>query len=85
MEFRDSQKLNLPVAAAASLHILSRGELAKRVQAGMFSTVETCDDQDDERTLELGLPQIYAQKAVVHECRIFWDRVPAGAAAASSP
>jgi hypothetical protein len=47
-------------------------ELAKRVQAGMFSTVETCYDEDDDRFKVLGLPQVYAKKAVVHDCRIFW-------------
>jgi hypothetical protein len=71
-EFQDSQKLNLPPAVAASLHIVPRMELAKRVQAGMFSTVETCYDEDDDRFKVLGLPQVYAKKAVVHDCRIFW-------------
>jgi len=83
MEFPDSQKLNLPPAVAASLHIVSRTELAKRVQAGMFNTVETCDDEDDERILILHLPQVYARKAVIHGCRIFWDRLPAAAFTAS--
>jgi hypothetical protein len=73
-EFSDSQKLNLPAAVAASLHIVPRTELAKRVQAGMFSTVETCNDEDDDRFRVLGLPEVYARKAVVHDCSIFWDR-----------
>jgi hypothetical protein len=81
VEFPDSQKLNLPAAVAASLHIVPRAELARRVQAGMFSTVETCTDEDDERYKILGLPQVYAQKAVVHDCNIFWDRLPANARA----
>jgi 4-amino-4-deoxy-L-arabinose transferase-like glycosyltransferase len=76
MEFPDSQKLNLPADVAASLHIVPRTELAKRVQAGMFHTVETCDDEDDERILILHLPHVYARKAVIHECRIFWDTSP---------
>ncbi len=73
--FPDSEKLNLPAALAASLHILPRAELAKLVQARMFSTVETCNDEDDDRFLILGLPEVYAQKAVVHDCTIFWDRL----------
>jgi hypothetical protein len=84
MEFPDSQKLDLPAATAASLHIVPRTEFAKRVQARMFSTAETCNDEDDERTQILGLPQVYAQKAVVHECEIFWDRLPAGGIASGS-
>lgn len=76
MEFPDSQKLNLPAALAASLHIVARAELAKRVQAGMFQTVETCDDEDDERILIFNLPQVYSQEAEVHDCRIFWGGRP---------
>jgi 4-amino-4-deoxy-L-arabinose transferase-like glycosyltransferase len=76
-EFSDSQKLNLPAALAASLHIVPRTEFAKRVQARMFNTVETCNDEDDERFKVLGLPAVYAKKAVVHDCSIFWDRLPA--------
>jgi len=72
-EFSDSQKLNLPAALALSLHIVPRAELAKRVQARMFNTVETCNDEDDDRFKVLGLPRVYAQKSVVHDCSIFWD------------
>lgn len=72
-EFSDSQKLNLPPALAASLHIVPRAEMAKRVQARMFNTVETCNDEDDDRFKVLGLPRVYAKKAVVHGCTIFWD------------
>jgi 4-amino-4-deoxy-L-arabinose transferase-like glycosyltransferase len=82
-EFQDSHKLNLPAAVAASLHIVPRTELAKRVQARMFNTVETCNDEDDDRFKVLGLPQVYAKKAVVHDCSIFWDRLPAHALAAA--
>jgi 4-amino-4-deoxy-L-arabinose transferase-like glycosyltransferase len=84
-EFLDSQKLNLPPAQAASLHIVPRAEMARRVQARMFDTVETCNDEDDERFKVLGLPQVYAKKAVVHDCTIFWDRLPVRALAAGGP
>jgi 4-amino-4-deoxy-L-arabinose transferase-like glycosyltransferase len=73
MEFPDSQKLDLPAAMAAALHIVPRAELAKRVRARMFHTVETCDEEDDERILIFGLPQIYSQKAEIHGCKIYWD------------
>ncbi len=76
MELADSQKLTFPLAFAASLYILPRTELAKRVQAGMFSTVQTCSDEDDERLQVLGVPPLYRQKADIHGCTIFWDRVP---------
>jgi len=76
LEFPDSQKLNLPPAVAALMHIVPRAEFAKRVQARMFDTVETCNDEDDERFTILGLPQVYSQKVVVENCKIFWDRLP---------
>jgi 4-amino-4-deoxy-L-arabinose transferase-like glycosyltransferase len=72
-EFSDSHKVNLSAAVAASLHIVPRSELAKRVQAGIFSTVETCNDEDDDRIKVLNLPRVYAQKAVIHDCTIFWE------------
>lgn len=76
MEFADSQKVvTLPPAFAASLHILPRTELAKRVQEGTFSTVQTCNDDDDERFQVLGVPPLYRQKDVIHGCTIFWDRM----------
>jgi hypothetical protein len=74
MEFQDSQKVNLPPDRAALLHILPRAELAKQVQAGMFSTVQTCKDDDDERLTVLGVPPLYRQKVVLHGCTIYSDR-----------
>jgi hypothetical protein len=74
MEFQDSQKVFLPPDRAALLHILPRAELAKQVQAGMFSTVETCKDDDDERLTVLGVPPLYRQKVVLRGCTIYWDR-----------
>jgi 4-amino-4-deoxy-L-arabinose transferase-like glycosyltransferase len=82
-ELSDSQKLNLPASLAASVHIVPLAEFARRVQARMFDTVETCNDEDDERFKVLGLPQVYAKKAVVHDCSIFWDRLPAAPHSAS--
>jgi hypothetical protein len=79
LEFPDSLKLTLPPAIGASLHIIPRSELVRRVQARTFSTVQTCAEADDERFQVLNVPALYAKKAVVHECRIFWDRLPAGA------
>jgi hypothetical protein len=84
MEFQDSLKLNLPPAVAASMHIIPRAELAKRVQARMFPTVQTCAEDDDERFLMLGVPQVYAKNTEVHACRVFWDRLPVGAPAPGS-
>ncbi|HUA18772.1 MAG TPA: hypothetical protein VMB25_08510 [Bryobacteraceae bacterium] len=81
-EFVDGQKLNLPPALSQSLHIVPRKEWAGRIQAGMFSTIQTCRDADDERFQVLGVPPLYRQKAVMQDCTIFWDfaasRTPTG-------
>ena len=75
MECDDSHKLALPPALAASLHIVPRTELNQRIKAGMFSVVETCEDEDEIKNL--GLLRLYAQKAEIAGCNVFWDKVPA--------
>jgi hypothetical protein len=70
MEYRDSHKLNLPPEIARSLHILPRSEVERRVKAGLFSTVETCED--DEAVEKLGLKGIYRQSAKFGDCKVFW-------------
>jgi 4-amino-4-deoxy-L-arabinose transferase-like glycosyltransferase len=75
MEFAYSHKLNLPDAEAASLRILSNAALKRQVASGVFSTVETCEEAE---TIEsLNLPRLYAHKAEVADCAVFWDKVPA--------
>lgn len=73
MELRDSHKLELPAPLAASMHIVSAAELDRQIQAGVFSTVETCTFTD-EKIATLGLARLYAQKAEIEDCTIFWDR-----------
>ncbi|HTR38171.1 MAG TPA: hypothetical protein VMH80_19815 [Bryobacteraceae bacterium] len=72
-EYADAQKIDLPPPLSASLHLVPRKEWARRIQAGMFSTVETCRDEDDERFQVLGVPPLYRRKAVMQDCTIFWD------------
>jgi hypothetical protein len=73
MELRDSHKLELPAALANSMHIVSAAELDRRIQAGVFSTVETCSFTD-EKIEALGLARLYSQKAQIEDCTVFWDR-----------
>lgn len=73
-EHHDSHKLTLPEAQAASLHVFSQAELERRIHAGVFSTLETCEDEDEiER---LGLAKIYLHRAEAGECDVFWDPRP---------
>ena len=79
MELEDSHKLNsIPKDLAAALHVVPRSELEKQVRLGKFSTVETCDD-DDERIQDLHLTQLYARWEDVSGCVVYWDKRPAAA------
>ena len=73
MELEDSHKLNnLPAGFAAALHVLPRKDLEQQVKQGKFSTVETCDD-DDERVEALHLPELYSKWEDVSGCVVYWD------------
>jgi 4-amino-4-deoxy-L-arabinose transferase-like glycosyltransferase len=80
MELRESSKLEFPPALAETLHIVPGTELERRIKARMFSTIQTCETEDKTEALKL-----YARKAVIGDCTVFWDKAaaPAGAAGAS--
>lgn len=72
MEFSASHKLDLPMSQAAPLHILPGAELKRRVQAGAYSTVETCDDEDTIKYY--ALDELYRQSAeIASTCKVFWE------------
>ncbi|HLK48595.1 MAG TPA: hypothetical protein VKT49_10700 [Bryobacteraceae bacterium] len=73
MEVEDSHGIPAPPADAALLHLVSRDQLRKQMEAGMFDTVEVCEE-DPDRVHELGLEQIYARHAVILPCYIYWER-----------
>jgi hypothetical protein len=72
MEFSYSHKLDLTPPLAASLHIMSERELQRRLKAGIFSTVETCADED--KIDQLSLERLYAHRADVSDCAVFWGK-----------
>jgi hypothetical protein len=76
MEFQAAQKLDMPLAEAAPLHVLPGAELDRRAKAGAFDTIEICDD---DRIKELGLKEIYSQSAEIATCTIFWGKSPSPA------
>ena len=76
LEYDDSHKLRLSAKDSAALHVFTRPELVRRVKAGVFDAVESCDDDDDAELDDLGLPDVYAQKAEIQGCKIYWDRKP---------
>ena len=74
LEYDDSHKLKLSPKQSALLHIFPRAELVRRVKAGMFDTVESCDDDDDAELDDLDLPDVYVQKAEIAGCKVYWQR-----------
>ena len=73
MELQDSHKLSLPPDLAALVHVVPRSEWARRMQAGMFSTVQTCRDEDDQRFEVLGVPPLYRRNVSIDTCNVYWD------------
>jgi hypothetical protein len=71
LELAYTHKLNLPAAEAVLLHILSKDELKRQVQSGMFATAYSCDHDDIE---QYGLKNLYKQHLKMDDCSIFWDR-----------
>jgi len=71
MEFGQAQKLDISMPEAAPLHILPHAELDRRVKAGMYDTIEICDD---DRIKELGLADLYAKSEEIAGCTVFWEK-----------
>jgi hypothetical protein len=72
MEYEDTHKLRLPKELSEELHIFSKEEAARRLKAGIYDTVATCED--DDKINEQSLPTLYKQKATVGDCAVFWDK-----------
>lgn len=77
-EYLSSHQLDLPPAQAAAQRIVPQAEFDRRIAAGAFATVETCEGGDWEEEHKLAL--LYKQKASIDDCDVFWDL--AGPAAA---
>jgi hypothetical protein len=71
MEMRNAHKFNFPPDRLALLHLLPQAELDREINAGAFSTIETCDDPDDVEAK--GYDKLYAKSASAGECMVFWD------------
>lgn len=75
-EYISSHTLRLPPAVANMVHIVPQPEFDRRIAAGMYDTLETCDDEDWIK--ERKLSELYRKKADVSDCTVFWDRAPKG-------
>jgi hypothetical protein len=56
------------------VHIIPQAEYDRRIAAGEFDTIESCDEEDWYQ--ERGLEKLYLHKAEIEECYVFWDRAP---------
>ncbi|MGD0497381.1 MAG: hypothetical protein ABSC23_02990 [Bryobacteraceae bacterium] len=75
MEFSYSHAIeSLPAGRAAELHILPNSEIRRRVAAGAYATIETCDD-DTDFIQSLDLTKLYRQRADVWGCAVYWDKI----------
>ena len=72
MELADSHKLRFDAERSALLHIISGPELNRRIQAGVFQTVQICEDGLDVGDLDL--KKLYVHQAEVEDCTVFWER-----------
>lgn len=72
MEMRNSHKFNFPQARLAMLHLIPQAELDRQIQAGAFSTLETCEEHDYVEAK--GWAKLYAKSATLGNCLVLWDK-----------
>ena len=72
MEMENSHKFKFSGALLALLHLIPQAELDQQVKAGAFSTLETCEEQDDVEVH--GYAKLYTRNAAAGECTVFWDK-----------
>jgi hypothetical protein len=70
MEYEDSHKLKLPVDLLAQMHIVGRAQLDGWIKSGLFSSIET---DEEEKLEELGVSKLYKQKEKVVDSTIYWE------------
>jgi hypothetical protein len=71
-EYISSHKLRLAPELSELVHIVPQPEWDKKIMAGEFDTLETCDDEDWIKTRKLD--EIYASKEELNDCAVFWER-----------
>lgn len=73
LEHADAQKLRLPPALAASLHVVPAPQVDEWLAARRFDTVVL--HPKDDRIERLGLSRLYAKRKEAHKLYIFWDKI----------
>lgn len=70
MEYADTHKLELPAAQENALHIVPGSEVKRRIEAGVYDTIQSCEEEDYMK--KLGLPGVYKHREDLEDCTIFW-------------
>jgi hypothetical protein len=73
MEYADTHKLRLSKELSAELHVFSKEERQRRLKAGVYDTVASCEDED-KTDKGVDLSSLYKQKTEVGDCTVYWDR-----------
>jgi hypothetical protein len=76
MEHDDSHKLDLKPDMEKLLHIFPKAELIRRIAAGKFAAVASCDDLDELE--KLGVNNAFAKKFQDSDkdCGVYWEWKP---------
>ena len=72
MELVDSHKLEFDAARSALLHVISFAEVRRRIQAGMFQTVQVCED--GMNVGDLDMKKLYVHQVDVEDCTVYWEK-----------
>jgi len=72
MEMWNSHKFNFAQPELALLHLIPQAELDRQIQAGKFSTLETCEEPEDIQAH--GYAKLYAKSAMLGDCMVFWSK-----------
>ena len=73
MEFAYSHAITtLPAERARQFHVLPLEEIRRQVEAGVYSTIETCEP---EYVHSMELPKRYRRQAEFGNCAVYWDRI----------
>jgi 4-amino-4-deoxy-L-arabinose transferase-like glycosyltransferase len=70
MEYLSSHKVRLEPELSREVHIVPQEEWDRRIAAGEFDTLQTCDGEDWIK--EHNLSVVYVNRADVGECSVFW-------------
>jgi hypothetical protein len=71
MEMWNSHKFAFSAATLRLFHLMPQSELDRRVAAGAFATLETCEEED--YIAGHGYARLFASRADVGGCSVFWN------------